>query len=860
MTMSRPYEHADGGGLAGPASASATFAFMRPEDPVPEPALARPESFDALAVRLRDLRNRTGSPSFTEITRRVGEMRAGRGDHPRERTPGRMTVYDCFRPGRRRIDVALVLDIVHVLGADEGETARWREWCAALQQCELPPLPTVRVGTSALAQPFVGRDETVRRIVSAGGPVVVTGMPGVGKTQLAVHAMAALRRAGRIREVVIVDVSGGDPGGGTSARDVADAVSRALGHAVGESTATGELIAASAAAADAARTGVVLDDVVDLSAIEPFVRALDVPVVVVLRTRAAPLPWLKVVETEPWDQADAEAYLRERIGRERCDAEPDALRGLAAGTGGLPLAADLLAARIGQRPHWRLADHLDELHERGDRFAGPLEGSIGLSYTALGPAARRALRLIAAAPCSGLDLAAIAALLGADDAEAETLLSALRTAQLVEGESPVALHPIIRSFAAARSGDEDPPAERQRAVDRLVDLFIERSWAAMAAVYPGALGRSRRRAHEVGPCSPEEAAEFWQSGLGILLDLAAAVAERRPEVPMEASEAVAHHLDVDGRHRTAERVHRLGLRGAERVGDAAAIALCALHVGQALVRQGSPYARVELLRAQQLADQADDSVVSLRASNALAIVAAHEGDAEEAVQRFSQALAAAERGGLADMLAPLNDNMGIMLRRAGDLEGARERHSLARGIATERGDEIMAALALGNLSDVEIALGDFPSAVRSAREAARLTAEQAGLQHAYALTNLGTAVAGLGDLTTAEEHHRSALEHAERIGEVALVSTVRNNLGELQLRSRSYEESRASFAAALERAETGGVAHERARALAGLAEHDLRVGDRESARTRLSSAAELFGDAASPEAERVRQALRALGE
>lgn len=90
-----------------------------PQDPTP---------LDRLALDLQELRSRAGDPSYAEIVARIGQQRRAAGA-PAESRPGRTTVYDAFRTGRRRVDVALMLEIVRALGADEDEVEAWRERC-----------------------------------------------------------------------------------------------------------------------------------------------------------------------------------------------------------------------------------------------------------------------------------------------------------------------------------------------------------------------------------------------------------------------------------------------------------------------------------------------------------------------------------------------------------------------------------------------------------------------------------------------------------------------------------------------------------------------------------------------------------
>ncbi|WP_206739352.1 hypothetical protein [Streptomyces sp. L2] len=95
-------------------------------DLLPVPDADGFRSTDELADLLRTLRAWAGNPSYAELVRRISALRAARGVPAAECAPGRVTVYDCFRTGRRRIDMDLVLDIVTALGAPAPELGRWR--------------------------------------------------------------------------------------------------------------------------------------------------------------------------------------------------------------------------------------------------------------------------------------------------------------------------------------------------------------------------------------------------------------------------------------------------------------------------------------------------------------------------------------------------------------------------------------------------------------------------------------------------------------------------------------------------------------------------------------------------------------
>lgn len=90
-------------------------------------------SLDAVVERLQAIRDGAGQPSFGEIALGVSRVRRSRGLAPEQARVGRTTVYDAFRPGRRRLDSDLVTDIVLALGGDERLADELATHCRAAQ-------------------------------------------------------------------------------------------------------------------------------------------------------------------------------------------------------------------------------------------------------------------------------------------------------------------------------------------------------------------------------------------------------------------------------------------------------------------------------------------------------------------------------------------------------------------------------------------------------------------------------------------------------------------------------------------------------------------------------------------------------
>jgi len=105
---------------------------------------AASETFDTLVAGLQALRIDAGGVTYDEIAARITRARLAEGATTAVARVARSTVYDSFRPGRRRINADLVAEIVIALGGDEAAAHEWRQRClrARLSQPSAPlPLP-----------------------------------------------------------------------------------------------------------------------------------------------------------------------------------------------------------------------------------------------------------------------------------------------------------------------------------------------------------------------------------------------------------------------------------------------------------------------------------------------------------------------------------------------------------------------------------------------------------------------------------------------------------------------------------------------------------------------------------------------
>lgn len=93
---------------------------------------ARPGTLDQYIAGLQQMRAGAGNPSYADLARRIEQARSARGLPAGECRLSRVTVYDCFRLGRHRLDVELVVEIVTALGVSRADGQRWRSTYGAL--------------------------------------------------------------------------------------------------------------------------------------------------------------------------------------------------------------------------------------------------------------------------------------------------------------------------------------------------------------------------------------------------------------------------------------------------------------------------------------------------------------------------------------------------------------------------------------------------------------------------------------------------------------------------------------------------------------------------------------------------------
>lgn len=855
----------------------------------PDPSGAR--TVEELTARLRSLRAWAGM-SYRIVHREVARHRLSRGV-PEQ--PVYNTVYRCFQPGRSRLDAELVVDIAQVLLGDAALAEPWRAACQVVAG-RADAAAIVEVGGQLPAQlpTFVGRGEELREAIAAaslGGSLAISGMPGVGKTQLAVHAAHALARAGQGGELrLFVDLRGYDPERPPAdPAAVLDGFLRRLGlrgdqiqhlDLAGRTAQYQRLLAGK-------RAFVLLDNAASAEQVRPLLP--DDPgcfAIVTSRSSLTGLPGVRRLSLAPFTPEESLSLLREAAGSDRVTADAGAAARIAEVLGNLPLALAVTAAHIRANPDWTLADHLERLTRHRDAFRldDAVDLSVSLSYRELPADSRRMFRLLALHPGTDVEVYAAAALAGTDLSAAQGPLDQLLAANLLV--RPVAgryaFHDLIRVYATDRAHDEEPASARRAALTRLFEHYESAALLAMEQYEPH--GKNLRPTiSRAGTPVPEfadrDAATAWLGAERANLLAAArhAAGNGWPTHAGHQSDILLRYLQSTS-PRDAEVLHTLALDTSDPSGRVRALN----NLGNTYLYLGRPDEALELFQtALPLARQLGDRQTERRLVNHLGNALTFLGRGTEAVSYFEECLLLLqeEKDPLAEGVAL--DNLGILLgslgryaeaigfhrdalataRRLGEraFEGnilgnlgwiygrlernaeALECHQQALAIARELDRPAGVAIALDNIGAVRAWHGDYEGAEGLHKQALE-TAIQLGdreLESAASM-NLGVVYSALGRHADALDLHKQALEIARDSGLAQLECEVLNAIGETLLAMGSSREALDNHTLALELAKSTESVHQEARAHDGIASAASALGDQQAARTHWQHALRLY--------------------
>jgi DNA-binding SARP family transcriptional activator/tetratricopeptide (TPR) repeat protein len=731
--------------------------------------------------------------------------------------------------------------------------------------CNLPRRPQL-----------VGRAEELDRILSAdgapgsAGSVVtieaISGMPGVGKSALAVHA--AYRLAERFPDAqLFVDLrshKAGQPpltaeAGLTALLRAYGIAPHAIPHDPQERAALWRTVLAGK------RAVVVLDDARNSDQVIPLLPDDSASLVLITsRHRLTELPSARPMFVDILPLGEAIALFRRLVGPERA-TDTDKITEIVERCARLPLAVEIVASRFKGRPSWNLGHLIERLSRRPGRLREIHDGcremaaAFEMSYTSLSRPQRAAFRRLSLHPGPDFGPHAAAALLGEPVGRAERLVEDLIRCHLIQEPRPerVRYHDLLGEFAAELAESEETPGDRAAAALRLTAYALHAADRAGRLLHP-----HRARLDPPAPSMPV-ALPVWPDAAaarGWLTDeleglLAVEQRARQDGNAREAAwlaHALADFADSEGYWQEAVAMHRAAAAHWRAAGDARAegralLDLAAIHSGASRYPESAEAAE----RALTLARACGDDTGAAEALSRLGVLHWHVGEYGAGLVLHQQCLDLRVRAGENPWLVSraLN-NIGIGRLYMGEYASALENFSSALEKIHGTGDVETESKYLNNIGDLRLRTGNTAGARTAFEKSLTLGAESWDeTSRAVARMNIAGTIDSQEEFETALDLYRTSLAIFRRTGDRRNTASALNGLGTTLRNAAHHAEAKIHHENALRVAREIGAAYEEAAALRGTGVAELALGQTKQARAHVEAAAALALRIGAPEQE-----------
>jgi DNA-binding SARP family transcriptional activator/tetratricopeptide (TPR) repeat protein len=737
----------------------------------------------------------------------------------------------------------------------------------------------------AAARSFVGRQAEISALSSlaeqAGAPdgspgtvliSAISGMAGIGKTALAIHAAHQLAPSFPDGQLYI-DLHGYTPG--LAPRDPADALAVVLAaYGVPPQQVPEDLDARAAlyrSCLAGSRTLVVLDNAATEAQVRPLLPgAGGCLAVITSRRHLKPLDDARLLSLDVLPLPDAVAMFCQVAGLDRIRAGDPLLQEIAELCGRLPLAVCIAGALLRHRPAWGPEHLAGRLRGAQPGLAVFFDGDrdlttvFGLSYQALAGDQQRLFRGLGLIPGLDVDAYAAAALLETDPVRAERWLGDLVDHNLLTESAPgrYQMHDLIRAYAGVLT-ETDPSGGQQAARGRLLDYYQHTATRAdsLVARFPRPAPETRAPAYP--PALPDPAAA-WRWLRAERLNLLAAVGYTTTagchQRAVALTAGMTTLLRTDGPWAQAVSLQTAAVDIARRLDDQPRLAAALLALGDQWLCTGEfASAQRELEEALKICRDSGDRNGQARALIRLAGTQRLTGEHADALGNLDQAVELLPDPGDRQLKANALTQLGEVREATGDRAAALRDLRKALFIYRSLGDRYGQGRTLYLLGTALWSTGDRSGAIRDLREALELFRELGDRQAlANVLTPLGELRGSLGEHPAAARDLHEALELYRALDDPIGLGNVLTSRGQLRRWTGDLPGALRDLSEALTLHRQTGARSNEARTLHCYAAAIATTGDHQQAAVHYQDALRLAREVHQPEDEAV--ALEGVAE
>ncbi|MEV0679851.1 tetratricopeptide repeat protein [Actinosynnema sp. NPDC050436] len=538
------------------------------------------------------------------------------------------------------------------------------------------------------------------------------------------------------------------------------------------------------------------------------------------RNRLIGLEDVEEVPLRELPHQDAFVLFARIVGEERVRDEAGSIDRLVRVCERLPLAVRVLASHLKTHASWSAGEFVDDAIDEQNRLGSidrsrpvSVRAAFELSYRKLGTNERDGFRWLGLLSSAEFGPHVLSAVSGLDLHSARVLLEKLVNASLVQEVrwDRFRIHDLMREYARDRVVEEVSEAERRNAATRALDYYLHCALVAHAVLVPF---RVVVDAVEFEPAHPPplataEAARSWFELEQVNLANCLGVAKEYglDTYLWRIPRAIRYAVDLLGGGGDLIALFGHGLAAAEAVQDTKGIAdMCAtrgdLHHGRSRIVE----AREAYERARGNYESLGDSIAAADMSNRIGRSFRLAGEPGRARAAHQEALAAFTAAGDLYGQAESHHYLGILDRNAGSYEEAVARQEQAGDLYRRTPYDLGVARAAEAIGIVHRLRGDFRAAIECFGSALRIYETSGDLRGlAHTLNNTASSSLLLGEPGTALEYVDRALQLFRKTGNRAGEADALVVRGRVQRSFERFAESRGDFLDSLRIAEEIGM-------------------------------------------------------